>query len=303
MRWRTGLRESAEDIDSHGCGRRHRRRGLISACAACLVLAVASAGQPASAQETLASPPQQAVDAQQQPVAPLMRESPIPVKNLLHVIRDGGPMMLPIGACSFLLLVFVFERVVSLRRGRVVPGPFTRRFLQQLRDNQLDRDAALELCDKNKSPVSEVFAAAAKKWGRPSVEVEQALLDAGERVATRLRKYLRLFNGIATISPMLGLLGTVCGMIGSFNAISTADAMGRPELLAEGIGEALLSTAAGLCVAIPALVAYWFFVSRVDQLIIQIDLLGQQVVELIASDSWLKEQSDESGRKRRLKVA
>jgi biopolymer transport protein ExbB len=242
--------------------------------------------------------------AENEIVEPLMQDSPIPTKNLLQVIHDGGPVMLPIGVCSFLLLVFVFERAISLRPGRVIPGPFVRRFLEQLRENQLDREKAVELCQKNGSPIAEVFAAAMKRSGRPSVEVEQSILDAGERVTGRLRKYLRLFNGISTISPMLGLLGTVCGMISSFNAISTADAMGRPELLAKGIGEALLSTAAGLCVAIPALVAYWFFVGRVDRLISQIDLLGQEVVELVASDGWLRDQMEDSGRgKRRLKVA
>ena len=236
--------------------------------------------------------------------APLLSEDPIPTKNLLQVIRDGGPLMLPIGVCSFLLLVFVFERAVSLRRGRVIPGPFVQRFLEQLREHQLDRDSALDLCEKNSSPVSQVFAAAVKKWGRPSVEVEQAILDTGERVTNGLRKYLRLFNGIATISPMLGLLGTVFGMIRSFNAISTSDAMGRPELLAGGIGEALLTTAAGLCVAIPALIAYWIFVARVDKLIVQIDACGQDVVDLIASDSWLKDQGEDFSRtKKKLKVA
>jgi biopolymer transport protein ExbB len=230
-------------------------------------------------------------------------ESPAPTKNLLQVIHDGGPLMLPIGVCSFLLLVFVFERAVSLRRSRVIPGPFVRRFLEQLRENQLDQKTALELCQQNSSPISEVFAAGVKKWGRPSVEVEQAILDAGERVTSRLRKYLRLFNGISTISPMLGLLGTVCGMISSFNALAKLSDVGRAELLAQGIGEALLSTAAGLCVAIPALVAYWFFVGRVDQLVLRIDSLGQEVVDLIASDSWLRDQSEDGGRKRRLKVA
>jgi biopolymer transport protein ExbB len=235
--------------------------------------------------------------------APLLNEKPISTKNLLQVIRDGGPMMLPIGVCSFLLFVFVLERAVSLRRGRVIPGPFVQRFLEQLRDNQLDRDAALELCQKNSSPVAEVFAAAVKKWNRPSVEVEQAILDAGERVTTGLRKYLRLFNGIATISPMLGLLGTVFGMIHAFNAIATSDAMGRPELLAGGIGEAMLTTAAGLCVAIPALIAYWVFVARVDKLIVQIDSTGQEVVELIASDSWRKDGAEEGRGRKKLKVA
>ena len=152
--------------------------------------------------------------------------------------------------------------------------------------------------------MAEVFAAAVKKWGRPSVEVEQAIIDTGERVTNELRRYLRLFNGIATISPLLGLLGTVVGMIRAFNAIATVDAMGRPELLAAGISQALLTTAAGLCVAIPALIAYLFFVSRVDRLIIQIDALGQDVVGLIASDAWeAADTSDAAKSKRRNKAA
>jgi biopolymer transport protein ExbB len=168
----------------------------------------------------------------------------------------------------------------------VIPGPFVRLFIQQLRERQLDRQSALELCQQNRSPVAEVFGAAMKKWGRPAVEVEQAIIDEGERVANGLRRYLRLFNGIATLTPLLGLLGTVFGMISSFNAIATADAMGRPELLAGGISQALITTAAGLTVAIPALTAYLWFVGRVDRLIIDIDALGQQVVECIAADAW-----------------
>ncbi|MCA9209804.1 MAG: MotA/TolQ/ExbB proton channel family protein, partial [Planctomycetales bacterium] len=85
-----------------------------------------------------------------------------------------------------------------------------------------------------------------------------------------------------------GLLGTVLGMIRAFNAIATADAMGRPELLASGISQALLTTAAGLTVAIPALIAYLFFVSRVDRLIMDIDAAGQELVGHISSDSWRK---------------
>jgi biopolymer transport protein ExbB len=214
-------------------------------------------------------------------------EAAIPTKSLLAVIRDGGLLMIPIGFCSFVLLVFVFERSISLRRGRVVPRPFVRRFLEQLRTGQLTREEALKLCEANRSPVAEVFAAAVRKWGRPSVEVEQAIIDAGERVTNELRRYIRLFNGISTISPLLGLLGTVLGMISAFNTIVHAGAMGRPELLAGGIAQALLTTAAGLCVAIPALIAYLYFISRVDRLIINIDALGQQVVDLISAESPL----------------
>lgn len=212
-------------------------------------------------------------------------ENAIPTKSLLAVLRDGGLLMIPIGACSFVLLIFVFERSISLRRGRVIPRPFVRRFLEQLREGQLTREEALKLCEENRSPVAEVFAAAVRKWGRPSVEVEQAIIDTGERVSNELRRYLRLFNGVSTISPLLGLLGTVLGMISAFNAIVTAGAMGRPELLAGGISQALLTTAAGLTVAIPALIAYLYLVSRVDRLIIAIDSLGQQVVDQISAEA------------------
>jgi biopolymer transport protein ExbB len=219
-------------------------------------------------------------------VAPMAMENPIPTKNLLQVLHEGGPLLIPIGVCSFILLVFVFERAVSLRHGRVIPRPFVRRFLEQLREEKLTPEEALIRCEESRSPVAEVFEAAVRKWGRSSVEVEQAIIDAGERVSNGLRRYLRLFNGISTISPLLGMLGTVVGMIQAFNSIATADAMGRPELLAAGISQALLTTAAGLTVAIPALIAYLFFVSRVDRLIIEIDALGQQVVKMIAGDAW-----------------
>jgi len=93
-------------------------------------------------------------------------------------------------------------------------------------------------------------------------------------------------SGISQVSPLLGLLGTVLGMIASFNGISAADgAAGQREMLAGGIAQALISTAAGMLVAIPALTAYLFFVGRVDSLITEIDALGQQIVELIAGDA------------------
>lgn len=221
---------------------------------------------------------------------PIVEGSPIPTRSLLQVIRDGGPLMIPIALCSFVLLVFVFERAIFLRRGRVIPRPFVKRFLQQMREGRLDRQRALELCEENRSPVAEVFGAAVRKWGRPAVEVEQAIIDAGERVTNDLRKYLRVLNGVSTISPLLGLLGTVVGMIHAFNEIATADAMGRTELLASGISQALLTTAAGLSVAIPALIAYLYFSGRVDHLIMNLDSLGQKVVDLISADGHFARQ-------------
>ena len=206
-------------------------------------------------------------------------------KNLFEILKQGGLLMIPLFLCSFVMTVFVFERAIALRRGRVIPAPFVKRFLQQLREGKLDRSQALDLCQSSQSPVADVFAGAVRKWGRPAVEIEQALIDAGERSAHGLRSYLRLFNVMSTVSPLLGLLGTTLGMIRLFNDISTSDAMGRTELLANGISEALLTTAGGLLLAIPSLCLYQFFVSRADRLLIDMDTLGQEIVDTISAEA------------------
>ncbi len=202
--------------------------------------------------------------------------------------------MYPLFACSFVLLVFAFERFISLRTGRVIPGPFVKRFLHQLEDGQLDRDEAMEVCEENGSPAAKIFGAAARKWGRPAVEVEQAVIDAGERAAGDLRRYLRVFNGVATISPLMGLLGTVFGIIRAFSDMAASEAVGRMEMLSKGISEALFCTAMGLLVAIPAVVAHLFFVSRVDRLVVQLDNLSQDVVNMVSAEAL-----QESGPSRR----
>lgn len=220
-----------------------------------------------------------------QDAAPAAGEAP-PSKSMLGVFHDGGPLMYPIALCSFALMVFSFERLVALRRGRVIPGPFVKRFLEQLREGQLDRDKAIKLCEENKSPIARVFAGAVKKWGRTSVEIEQAILDSGERVTNDLRRHLRMINGISQVAPLLGLLGTVVGMIISFNGISGGGGgEAQREMLAGGIAQALITTAAGMAVAVPALLSYLYLVGRVDQLVTEIDSLGQQLVELLGADA------------------
>ena len=207
-------------------------------------------------------------------------------RRLTDIVKSGGPLMIPIGLCSFILVVFVFERFISLRKGRIIPGPFTKRFLEQLREQELNVDSATTICDRNNSEMANVFRAGVQKWGRPAVEVEQAVLDEGERTSNRLRKYLRLINGVATVCPLLGLLGTVLGMIHAFDSIATATSAGTDPkaLIAIGISQALLTTAAGLSVAIPALIAYLFFSSRVDKHVMEIDALGMKVVNLISAE-------------------
>jgi len=261
------------------------RPSYIRLLAAALLIGLWTVATSVTAQTEAASRPAAAADSPEAgKTQPLSEKEPIPMKDLWSIVTGGGPLMIPIAVCSLILLAFVLERAISLRRGRVIPRPFVKRFLKQLRDGQLDRAEALTLCKGSGSPVSEVFAGAIRKWGRPAVEVEQAIIDNGERVTNGLRRYLRVINGVATVTPLLGLLGTVVGMIRAFNNIATVDAMGRPELLAKGIGEALLTTAAGLTVAIPAIIFYLFFVSRVDRLIIDIDAMGQEVVNIVSGE-------------------
>jgi biopolymer transport protein ExbB len=226
-------------------------------------------------------------------------EGAISTTNPKKIIADAGPLMYAIVLCSFLLVGFTLERAVSLRRSRVIPRPFVKRFLQQLRDGDLDREQALELCLDNKSPVAQVFAGAVRKWGRPGVEVEQSVIDAGERATNGLRRYLRIFYAVATVGPLLGLMGTVLGMIQTFNVIAVAtDALGRSEQLAGGIAKALLNTAGGLAIAIPASILYVFFVSRVDRLVIDIDALAQEVVNAVSAEE-LQEKRSRGARPRR----
>ncbi len=216
---------------------------------------------------------------------PASGDSAIPTGNLLATIRDGGILMVPLLGCSFLLAVFGFERLVSLRWSRVVPRLFVERFIEQLQSGQLARGEALDACEENGSPAAKVFAAAVRRWGKPSVEIEQAAIDACEREINHLRRYRRVFNGIATIGPLLGLLGTVFGLIRSFNDVAGSGAMGRPDLLARGFGEALITTAMGLLVAIPAMVLHWVFTSRVDRLAMRLDETCQQVIDEISLEA------------------
>lgn len=246
------------------------------------VIARFGGGTPAFAQDDAAT------DAA--PAAPADGERSIPESNLLEVIQKGGVLMYPILGCSFVMFIFVFERFISLRKGGILPGPFVKRFMTQLRDGQLEQEEALKRCEESGSPVANVFAAAAGKWGRSSVEVEQAMIDAGEREANKLKKNLRVLNAISTITPLLGLLGTVFGMIEAFNdiAASGGQAMGRPDMIASGISQALLTTAGGLTVAIPALCFFLYFASCVDRRITEIDELGHEVVQLICGEARIE---------------
>lgn len=269
---------------------------VVLACAYC-VSDVRSARAVDHSAAAAAADPQQADQAEAEATAQ-SDHSFIPTTDLRRIVEDAGPLMYAILLCSFLLVAFALERTVSLRRRRVIPKPFVTRFLQQLREGELDREQALTLCAENGSPVANVFAGAVRKWGRPGVEIEQGVIDAGERTTNGLRRYLRVFYAVATVGPLLGLMGTVLGMIQTFNVIAAADALGRAGMLAGGIAKALLNTAGGLAVAIPASILYVFFVSRVDRLVIEIDKLAQEVVNVISAED-LQERKTPSTKSRR----
>lgn len=197
----------------------------------------------------------------------------------------GGFLMWPILGGSVLALWFALERMVVLRRGRVIPRAFVDRFLQHLEQGKLTQETALRLCEENGSPIADVFAHGIRKWGKSSVEVEQAIIDGGERQVSSLRTHLRIINGVATISPLLGLQGTVVGMIMAFNQLAQGSGGDRGQRLAAGIGVALITTAAGLFVAIPSLILYMYLSGRVDALVMEMDSLAQKVVNLISAEA------------------
>jgi biopolymer transport protein ExbB len=167
----------------------------------------------------------------------------------------------------------------------VIPRAFVERFIQHLEQGKLNAETALRLCEENQSPIAEVFAHGVRKWGKTSVEVEQAIIDGGERQVAQLRTHLRIIHGVYTVSPLLGLMGTVVGMIMSFNQLAQGGDMDRMQRLASGVGVALIATASGLFVAIPSFIFYMYLAGRVDSLVIEMDTLAQKVVNLISSEA------------------
>ena len=214
-------------------------------------------------------------------------------------IAQGGWLMIPLGVCSLIVITLSFERLIALRRGRVIPRPFVRRFTECVEDGQLSYDEATELCEKFDCPVAEVFRSAVRRWGRPMFEVEQAVMDAGDRVAEGLKRFLRVFHAISNVAPLLGLLGTVLGMIEAFETISGQESLGRPEMLASGISVALMTTAGGLSVAIPAYLAYMYFSSKSDAYLNEIDKLCQRVVDCISAEGLENAGSGSRGNRKR----
>ena len=219
------------------------------------------------------SRPAMAADAPQQG----QQEKKTEEMSLLELLMKGGYFMIPIGLCSLVGLTIIIERLVSLRRARVAPPSFMAG-LKAAFGKSRDREAALEFCRSNESPIARVMAAGLAKMPRGDEAVEQAIEDVGANEVIKLRRNLRMLFGVSAVAPLLGLLGTVSGMIKAFQ-ITAAMGLGRADELAKGIYEALVTTYAGLLVAIPVLVAYYYFQGKIERIVSEINDLSIEFVE------------------------
>ncbi len=197
---------------------------------------------------------------------------------MLEFVQAGGWLMLPIILCSILAVAIVGERFWSLRKSKIVPPGLVDQVLQWHRNGQLTTAQIEEI--RNGSPLGRVLAAGLVNLNHSREVMKEAIEDTGRQVVAGLERFLNTLGTIASISPLLGLLGTVIGMIKVFATITT-QGVGDPGSLAGGISEALITTAAGLSVAIPSLMFYRFFRRRVDELVLNMEEESLKLVEVI----------------------
>ena len=207
-------------------------------------------------------------------------------QSILALFARANPMLWLLGLCSIVAVGYTLERMIGLRRGRVIPRDFVNRFLERLSTGKLDRDRAIELCRSNESPAARVFGHVVRYWGQPAATIRQAVDHDAAREVVDLRRNVRVLNGTATLAPLLGLLGTVIGMIQSFDAIGGKVGGGKSEALAQGISLALISTAIGLGIAVVSVAAYYYLLNRVDLLVRDLDDHVRQVIDLISAESF-----------------
>jgi biopolymer transport protein ExbB len=197
---------------------------------------------------------------------------------MLEIVQHGGWLMAPILLCSVIAVAIVLERLWTLQQKRVVPPNVTAQIWEWVSSNQLDSQHIQQL--QQSSPLAQVLAAGLANRNAPRDILKESIEDAGRHVVHDLERYLNTLGTIAGISPLLGLLGTVSGMIRAFTAITT-QGVGNPAVLAGGISEALITTAAGLVVAIPSLIAYRYLRGRVDGLVVLIEKESIRFIETL----------------------
>jgi biopolymer transport protein ExbB len=197
---------------------------------------------------------------------------------MIEIIRAGGWLMLPIILCSIVAVAITIERLWTLQPRRVLPKGLTMRVWDWARDRQLD-EKHLRILSEN-SPMGRVLAAGLANRHQSREVLKEVVEDTGRHVVHELERYLNSLGTIAAVTPLLGLLGTVIGMVKVFTAITTAG-VGNPSVLAGGISEALITTAAGLSVAIPSLIAYRYLRGQVDALVVEMEKEAMKLVDAL----------------------
>jgi biopolymer transport protein ExbB len=197
---------------------------------------------------------------------------------MLEIVQAGGWIMLPIIGCSVVAVAIILERLWTLQEKRVLPPNAMTQVWDWIQQNQLDVQHVQQL--HQSSPLGRVLAAGLAYRHATRDVLKEVMEDTGRHVVHDLERYLNTLGTIAAISPLLGLLGTVSGMIRSFTAITT-EGVGNPAVLAGGISEALVTTAAGLTVAIPSLIAYRYLRGRVDGLVVKIERESTRFIETV----------------------
>ncbi len=197
---------------------------------------------------------------------------------MLELVKAGGWLMWPILACSVIAMAIVVERLWLYRKGRVLPANLVAQIWQLHQKNQLT--SAHVATVRKSSPLGRILAAGLVNRMHEREVMKEAIEEEGRQVVHELERYLNTLGTIANISPLLGLLGTVIGMIKVFAAITTSG-VGNPTVLAGGISEALITTAAGLSVAIPAVIFHRYLTGRVDRIVLSMEEQALKMVEVM----------------------
>ncbi len=197
---------------------------------------------------------------------------------MFELIRAGGFIMWPILACSIISMAIIAERFWSLRETKIAPTNLVANVWQWHKSDQLDAKRIQAL--RTNSPLGMILAAGLLNRKHSREIMKESIEEVGRLVAHGLERFLNTLGTISSITPLLGLLGTVIGMIKVFTVI-TSQGIGDPSILSEGISEALLTTAAGLSVAIPSLMFYRYFRGKVDDLIVTMEQEALKMVEVM----------------------
>jgi biopolymer transport protein ExbB len=197
-----------------------------------------------------------------------------------EIVKAGGPFMVPIILCSIIAAGILLERLWTLQRKRVLPQELIKRVTDLTDKNQVT-PKVIDALEKN-SPLGRVLAAALANRDRGREIMMERVEDTGRHVIHELERFLNSLGTIASISPLLGLLGTVTGIIRAFNAVMLGG-MGDPRLLAGGISEALITTAGGLAVAIPSFIAYRYLRGKVEGIVVDMEKIAVKFADSLGA--------------------